>query len=138
MFKKLSLTGAALAMGATALIPATPAAAQSYGRHYERGDDGRYGDPYQGGYRGGYDQRGYDQRRYYDQRGYNGYNRNRYRDQCRKGDTGTIIGAIAGGLLGNSIAGRGDRTLGAVLGAGAGALAGRAIERSDRPDYCRR
>ncbi|MES2045965.1 MAG: glycine zipper 2TM domain-containing protein [Pseudomonadota bacterium] len=134
MFKKLSLAGAALAMGATALIPATPAAAQSYGRHhYDRGYDDRYGDPYQGGYRGGYDQRGY-----YNQRGYNGYNRYQYRDQCRKGDTGTIIGAIAGGLLGHSVAGRGDRTLGAVLGAGAGALAGRAIERSDRPDYCRR
>lgn len=129
MFKKLSLAGAALAMGATALIPATPAAAQSYGRHYERG----YDQGYQGGYRGGYEQRGY-----YDQRGYNGYNRQQYRDPCRKGDTGTIIGAIAGGLLGHSVAGRGDRTLGAVLGAGAGALAGRAIERSDRPDYCRR
>jgi hypothetical protein len=54
MFKKLSLAGAALAMGATALIPAAPAAAQSYGRHYERG----YDRGYQGGYRGGYDQRG--------------------------------------------------------------------------------
>jgi Glycine zipper 2TM domain len=124
MFKNLSLAGAALAMGATALIPASPAAAQSYGRHYERGYDQRY----QGGYRGGYDQRGY-----------NGYNRYDYRDnRCHSGDTGTIIGAIAGGLLGHSVAGRGDRTLGAVLGAGAGALAGRAIERSDRPDYCRR
>jgi len=72
MFKKLSLAGAALAMGATALIPATPAAAQSYGRHhydrsydrYDRGYDSRYGDPY----RGGYEQRGY-----YDRRGYDGY-----------------------------------------------------------------
>jgi len=137
MFKKLSLAGAALAMGVTALIPATPAAAQSYGRYhydrsydrYDRGYDSRYGDPY----RGGYEQRGY-----YDRRGYDGYNRRQYRDPCRKGDTGTIIGAIAGGLLGSSVAGRGDHTLGAVLGAGAGALAGRAIERSDRPDYCRR
>jgi len=127
MFKKLSLAGAALAMGASALIPAAPAAAQSYGRHYDqRGYDQRY----QGGYRGGYDQRGYN--------GYDGYDRYRYRDdRCRSGDTGTIIGAIAGGLLGHSVAGRGDRALGAVLGAGAGALAGRAIERSDRPGYCR-
>jgi len=31
-------------------------------------------------------------------------------------------------LLGNGIAGRGDRTLGTILGGGAGALAGRAIE----------
>ena len=42
----------------TALIPAAPAAAQSYGRHYERGYDQRgydqrgYDDRYQGGYRG--------------------------------------------------------------------------------------
>ena len=136
MFKKLSLAGAALAMGATALIPATPAAAQSYGRHY---DEGRYQDGYRGGYDDrGYDNRGYNQDGYYNRsnNGYNGYNRNQYRDnRCRRGDTGTILGAIAGGLLGSSIAGRGDRTLGAVLGAGAGALAGRAIERSDS---CRR
>ncbi len=129
MFKKLTLAGAALAMGATALVPVTPVAAQSYrGDYDQRGYDSRYGDRYQGGY----DQRGYDQRNY------NGYNQNRYRDPCRKGSTGTIIGAIAGGLFGSAVAGRGDHTLGAVLGAGAGALAGRAIERSDRPEYCRR
>jgi uncharacterized protein YcfJ len=48
-----------------------------------------------------------------------------------------VLGAIAGGLLGRTIDTRGDRTLGTVLGAGAGALAGRAVERSDRPGYCR-
>jgi hypothetical protein len=36
------------------------------------------------------------------------------------------------------VAGRGDRLLGTVLGAGAGALAGRAIDRSDDPRGCRR
>ena len=60
-----------------------------------------------------------------------------YRNRRCNNDAGTIIGAIAGGLLGNGIAGRGDRTLGTVLGAGAGALAGRAIDRSDDPRYCR-
>jgi uncharacterized protein YcfJ len=41
-----------------------------------------------------------------------------------------VIGAIAGGLLGNSIAGYGDRTAGTIIGAGVGALAGRAIDRN--------
>jgi len=43
----------------------------------------------------------------------------------------SIVGdpAEACGRLGHEVAGRGDRTLGTVLGAGAGALAGRAIDR---------
>ena len=128
MFKKLSLAGAALAKRATALIPATPAAAQNYDRHYR-------GDRYDGGYRD-YD-RGYrDDRRYDNRRSYRGYDRS-HRARCNN-DTGTVVGAIAGGLLGNTVAGRGDRLLGTVLGAGAGALAGRAIDRSDDPRRCRR
>ena len=122
MFKKLSLAAAALAMGATAIVPAVPAAAQ--GRHYQ----GRY---YDRGYDNGRNYRGYDDRRDYRGRNYRS-------DRCNDGTGGTIIGAIAGGLLGNVVAGRGDRTLGTVLGAGGGALAGRAIDRSDRPGYCRR
>jgi len=131
MFKKLSLAGAALAMSATALIPATPAAAQNYDRHY-RGDryDSRY-DGYRDYDRGYRDDRGYDNRR-----NYRGYDRS-HRARCNN-DTGTVVGAIAGGLLGNTVAGRGDRLLGTVLGAGAGALAGRAIDRSDDPRRCRR
>ena len=118
MFKHLSLVGAALTMGAAAIVPTAPAMAQRHHHHhrYHRGD-----------YRPVY--RGYD--RYY-QRDYRDYRR------CRdNGDGGTIIGAIAGGLLGHEVAGRGDRAVGTVLGAGVGALAGRAIDRSDRPDYCR-
>lgn len=131
MFKKLSLIGAALAMTGTALIPATPAAAQ--GRYEYRGDRD---------YRG-YDRdyRRYDRDRSY--RSYRGYDRrysNRYRarEKCNDGDGGTIVGAIAGGLAGNAIAGRGDRTLGTILGGAVGAIAGREIDRSDRPGYCRR
>ena len=41
------------------------------------------------------------------------------------------------GPAGNQIAGRGDRTLGTIIGGVGGALAGRAIDRSDRPGYCR-
>jgi Ni/Co efflux regulator RcnB len=86
-----------------------------------------------------YDPR-YEQRRRYAQQyqsnGYYGernYGNDYYGQQsrrCSKGSTGTILGAIAGGLIGNGVAGRGDRTLGAVLGGGAGALAGRAIDRN--------
>ncbi|NCT11144.1 MAG: glycine zipper 2TM domain-containing protein, partial [Rhodobacterales bacterium] len=35
-----------------------------------------------------------------------------------------------GALIGNEVAGRGDRTLGAILGAAGGALLGREIDRS--------
>ena len=47
---------------------------------------------------------------------------------CRRSDgtTGLVVGAIAGGLLGNAI---GGDTLGALLGAGGGALLGQQIER---------
>ncbi|MDN4631531.1 glycine zipper 2TM domain-containing protein [Sphingomonas sp. PsM26] len=144
MFKKLMLATTTIAIAVSGLA-ATPASAQ---RYYDRGGDGyaydrAYSDGYNrdDGYRGGYrdDRRGYrdDRRGYYD----NGYNDRRYynnsRNRCRSGDSGTIIGAIAGGLLGNVVAGRGDRTLGTVLGAGGGALAGRAIDRDGRPGYCR-
>lgn len=127
--------GAALAMGAASFaVTATPAMADGgWGRHYERGDYYR-GDGYRGdrGYRG-YGDDYYRGDGYY--RGYRGY-RGGYR--CRSDGTGgTIIGAIAGGLLGNEIGKgsrgrygrRGDGTTGAIIGAGVGALAGRAIDR---------
>jgi hypothetical protein len=120
--KTLSLAGAALAMSAGAIVPVAPAAAQSRYDH---------------GYRS-YDRGGYDGYRTYDRGGYDhGYRNYRAAQKCRDGDGGTLIGAIAGGLLGRSVAGRGDHVPGAVIGAGAGALAGRAIDRSDRPGYCR-
>lgn len=118
MFKKMTLTAATLAMGAGALVPATAADAQRY-----RG----------GGYARSYDDRAY-AREY---RGRDDYRSYRARQKCKDGDGGTIIGAIAGGLLGNTVAGRGDRTLGTIIGGLGGALAGRAIDRSDRPGYCR-
>ncbi len=134
MFKKLSLIGAALAMTGTALIPATPAAAQSrYDRDYRDSDRG-----YDRGYR---DDRGYrEDRRYRDNRRYRGQDRrysNRGNQRCDS-TAGTVVGAIAGGLLGNTVAGRGDRGLGTVLGGVAGAFAGRAIDRSGQPGYCDR
>ncbi|OAN57450.1 glycine zipper 2TM domain-containing protein [Sphingobium sp. TCM1] len=91
-------------------------------------------------YGGGY---GYD--RPSDRRGPPRYERRRlsdndtiYRDRdgryyCKRDDgtTGTIVGAIAGGVLGNIIAPGGSKTLGTILGAGGGALAGRAIDKND-------
>ncbi|WP_326522911.1 glycine zipper 2TM domain-containing protein [Sphingomonas sp.] len=129
MFKKLSLAGAAFAMGAASLIPATPAMAQRYDRSY--------------GYDRGYGQdRGYNDYGYQN-RGYRGQDRRYYNSRaqhpCKDGDGGTAIGAIAGGLAGHTLAGRGgDRTLGAILGGAIGAIAGRAIDKSDPPQGCRR
>ena len=61
-----------------------------------------------------------------------------YRDRdgryyCKRDDgtTGTIVGAIAGGVLGNVIAPGGSKTLGTIIGGAGGALAGRAIDRND-------
>lgn len=62
---------------------------------------------------------------------------NRY--YCRRSDgtTGLIVGGLAGGLLGNTIAPGGSKTLGTILGGGAGALLGRSIDRGDRNVSCR-
>ena len=132
MTKFMTKLASTLVAASVVLIPVTPALArhQNYDRGYSY-DQGRYdqrryyaNDRYDRGY---YNQRTYDQRRY--------NQRNRYYrdDRCRNnGTTGTILGAIAGGLLGREVVGRrGDRTAGTIVGAGAGALAGRAIDRSD-------
>jgi Glycine zipper 2TM domain len=52
---------------------------------------------------------------------------------CRRSDgsTGLIVGAIAGGVLGNSIAPGRSEVLGTVLGAMAGAIVGQSIDRND-------
>jgi hypothetical protein len=129
MLKKIIISTAVAASALTAL----PAAAEAQSRY---GYSNRYDNRYYGQqrYGQGYDQRyanqGYYNQGYYNQRTYNGGYYNHYSQHC-SGSTGTILGAIAGGLLGTQAAGRGDRTLGAIIGAGAGALAGRAIDRSD-------
>ncbi len=52
---------------------------------------------------------------------------------CRRdnGTTGLVIGAAVGALAGHELAGRGDKTLGTILGAVGGGLLGRAIDRGD-------
>lgn len=131
-FRTLKLAGSALIVAA--LLAPTAASAQSY-----------YGAP-QPGYGYGYghadpprDRDGYPRagsRR-------DGYadddppapppRRAAYRDRrehCDNGSVGTILGAIAGGLLGNAAIGRhGNHAAGTLAGAGAGALVGRAADR---------
>jgi hypothetical protein len=52
------------------------------------------------------------------------------RERCDHGSAGTILGAIAGGLLGNAATGRhGNHAAGTLAGAGAGALIGNAADR---------
>lgn len=66
--------------------------------------------------------------------GYNGEGRTyhgrngRYRYRCRhsNGTTGTIAGAVGGGLIGNVL---GGGTLGTLAGAGGGALLGRHLDK---------
>lgn len=90
-------------------------------------------DRYGGGY--GYDRPGTYSGTRYRTLGDNDYiyrdNEGRYYCKRDDGTTGTIVGAIAGGVLGNIIAPGGSKTLGTILGAGGGALAGRAIDRND-------
>lgn len=126
--KKFVSASVAAAVALTSFAVAAPAQARNHG--YDYNDNGYYDRNDRRQYRR--DQRNYD-RSYYNNGSYRG-DRYYYNGQrCRKGSgtTGTIIGAIAGGLLGREVVGRrGDRTAGAIIGAGAGALAGRAIDRS--------
>ena len=49
----------------------------------------------------------------------------------KKATNGTVIGALGGGLVGNTVAGRGNRTEGTLIGAGVGAVAGHQIAKSN-------
>ncbi len=59
-----------------------------------------------------------------------------YRHACirHKANNGTIIGAVAGGVLGNVIGGHGAG--GTLIGAGAGAVAGHQIAKSNARQSC--
>jgi hypothetical protein len=96
------------------------------GRHdrYDRYDrNGRY-DRY------GRHDRNYGEPVYRNTRVWRG-NDGRYYCRHRDGTTGLLIGGMLGGLLGNGIAGRGDRTLGTILGLAGGALLGHEIDSSN-------
>jgi uncharacterized protein YcfJ len=48
-----------------------------------------------------------------------------------KANNGTVIGAVSGGVLGNVVAGHGNKTEGTLIGAGVGAVAGHQIAKSN-------
>ena len=119
----------ALVLAATAItgFSATPATARDrYDDNHGYSDrDYRY-DRENARYERDYRESRYEDREY--RRAERDYRNNSNR--CGKGTGGTIIGAVAGGLLGNQVARRGNRTEGSIIGAAVGALAGRAIDKS--------
>jgi hypothetical protein len=72
-------------------------------------------------------------RDHYHDRGYGHHHHDDYYAHCHrdKGTGGAIAGAVGGALVGNAVAGHGDKALGTVVGAGAGALVGRSLDRGD-------
>ena len=140
----------ALLVAGMVALPYTPALAkddQGRGRnrdrdrYEERWDNGRYDryDRADGDNRGYWDAARYyrnDERRYrprrlnQNDRIYRGSD-NRYYCEHDDGTTGLIVGAMAGGVLGNIIAPGSWKTVGTILGAGGGALIGRKVDRGD-------
>ncbi len=105
MLKKI-FSGTVIAVVLATTAAPTAALAYDRGRHHSWHDHG-------------YDHHRHD--RYY------GHGHRCKRDN---GTGGLVIGAIAGGLLGHEVAR--DKTAGTIVGGGVGAIAGRAIDRSDR------
>ena len=131
MLRKFFTAAAATAVALAAVAPVAAQAQYFGGGRYEHVRDGYGHRGYGRDYYRGRDRYYADRGRYYGNRGYYG---GRGYGRCRdKGTGGTILGAIAGGLLGHEIGNgrydRGDGTTGAIVGAGVGALAGRAIDR---------
>ncbi|MEA2999735.1 MAG: hypothetical protein QOH04_930 [Sphingomonadales bacterium] len=131
MIRKLSLAAVAAATAVMAIPTAVDAHpnGRAYG-YYNNSAQARY---YNQGYGSSY---GND---YYANRGYNGgyYNDSyRYRSRRCSGTTGTIVGGVAGALLGRAATRdyRHSGTTGTILGGALGALAGNAVDKSS----CRR
>ena len=53
------------------------------------------------------------------------------KDVRHEANKGTAIGAVTGGLLGNVVAGHGNKTEGTILGAGVGAVAGHQLAKKN-------
>lgn len=52
------------------------------------------------------------------------------KDVKKKANKGTVLGAVGGGVLGNVVAGSGNKTEGTLIGAGVGAVAGHQIAKN--------
>lgn len=134
MLKKFTLAAVA-AVTAIAVVPGAAEArphGNAYGyynnsAHARDYDRYGYGNNYYGnnGYNNGYYADGYSGDRYYSGRSYRGSYR------C-SGTTGTLVGGVAGALLGRSVTRNGyhSGTTGTILGGALGALAGRAVDKS--------
>ena len=123
-----------IAIAALAMLPLGACASDNYGGGYGYDRPGQHRPDRGPGYGrpGDRDRPGRPGRRHL------GDNDHIYRDRdgryyCKRDDgtTGTIVGALAGGVLGNVIAPGGSKTLGTILGGAGGALAGRAIDRNN-------
>jgi hypothetical protein len=126
-FRTLRLAGAALI--AAALLTPTAASAQYYSNPAPYYGDG-YGHDRDRRDRDGYDRQGYARDSYDPPPPPRRTDYRRPREQCDRGSAGTILGAIAGGLLGNAAIGRhGNHAAGTLAGAGAGALVGHTADR---------
>ena len=51
-------------------------------------------------------------------------------------NTGTVVGAVTGGLLGNAVSSGGGKTGGTIIGAGVGAVAGHQIAKHHARKHC--
>ena len=51
-------------------------------------------------------------------------------------NTGTVVGAVTGGLLGNAVSHGGGKTGGTIIGAGVGAVAGHQIAKHNGRNHC--
>ena len=115
--------------------------------YYDRGYYSRYGnydwnhpDPtYNGYYADRYYREDHRYREYRlgaDDRIYRG-NDGRYYCKRNDGTTGLVVGAVAGGVLGNVIDGGHSRSVGTILGAILGGAAGRSIDNNNSEVHCR-
>lgn len=107
--------------------------ARNGGYYGNRGYDPRYGQGYDPRYPGTYGAGTVREGGYV-----LGANDQIYRGQdgryyCRRSDgtTGTIVGALGGGVLGNVIAPGGNKTLGSIIGGTLGAVVGRSVDRGE-------
>lgn len=58
------------------------------------------------------------------------------RNPRQAANTGTVVGAIGGALVGSAVAGHGDKTGGALIGAGVGGLTGRQVAKINAKHKC--